>query len=203
MYLLLTSELKLRKVTDYNQVPLGTNHFGAKHRIGFSNANDLPAVPSPAVPPPDGPPFYPLHPQHHYSYPHGPYHPLPVAPYGSLGHYAPGFAPLNPVAFPPASAPGHSLYSNQVQLDDSTVRNQAVVPEQSNPGLSVPQVAVKAFCDKYDLGDEEREGLRKLGFRVGDALDTVTESEWVISGLAPLHRRRVLLAWNTEHGVQL
>jgi len=26
------------------------------------------------------------------------------------------------------------------------------------------QAAVKAFCDKYEFGDEEREGLRKLGF---------------------------------------
>jgi hypothetical protein len=57
---------------------------------------------------------------------------------------------------------------------------------------------MKVFCDKYDLGDEERVGLRNLGFRVGDALDTVTEAEWVTSGLAPLHRRHVLLAWKTE-----
>lgn len=222
MYLLLTfkPEHKLRKVTDYNQVPLGTNHFGAKHRIGFSKElkHTKPVLPTPVTnpdmsvvptipanqPPFDGHPsqyYYPPHMnplQHRYSYP---YHPL--VPYGS--HYAPGFAPSNPAAFPPAAP--LSLQSDHVQLGDSshgrdgTVRNQAIVPETLTQSLSVPQMAVKAFCDKYELGDEEREGLRKLGFRVGDALDTVTENEWVISGLAPLHRRRVLSAWNTEYSV--
>jgi hypothetical protein len=91
------------------------------------------------------------------------------------------------------------VHSNEVQSGQG---NQAVVPKQLTPeltpALSAPLAAVKAFCDKYDLGDEEREGLRKLGFRIGDVLDTITESEWAISGLPPLHRRRVLLAWNTE-----
>lgn len=117
-----------------------------------------------------------------------------MAPYDNH-YYSPGFAPLNPTAFPPT--PIIHSESNRVQSGPSQ-GNQAVVPIQLTPALSVPLAAVKAFCDKYDLGDEEREGLCKLGFRIGDALDTVTESEWAISGLPPLHRRRILLAWNTE-----
>jgi hypothetical protein len=110
-----------------------------------------------------------------------------MTPYGN--YYAPGFAPLNATAFPPG------IHSNQLSQAPG---NQAVVHEKLTPPLSVPQAAVKAFYDKHGLGDEEHEGLRKLGFRIGDALDTVTKSEWAISGMAPLHRRRVLLAWNTE-----
>jgi hypothetical protein len=110
-------------------------------------------------------------------------------------YYTPGFASLNAMAFPSAS----TAHSDQVQLGQGNqapaIASQTLTPASS---LSVSQAAVKAFCDKYDLGDEEREGLRKLGFRIGDALDTVTESEWAMSNLAPLHRRRVLLAWNTE-----
>ena len=84
------------------------------------------------------------------------------------------------------------------QVTQTNVINHAVIPVLSTPTLSAPQAAVKAFCDKYDFGDEEREGLRKLGFQISDDLDTVTEGEWVLCGMAPLHWRRVLLAWNTE-----
>jgi hypothetical protein len=112
-----------------------------------------------------------------------------MALYGN--YFNPGFAPT----FPPT--PTADTDPSQVQLGQGN-QALAIVPKLPAPALSVPQAAVKAFCDKYNLGDEERDGLCKLGFRIGDALDTVTESEWVISGLAPLHRRRVLLAWNTE-----
>jgi hypothetical protein len=190
-------------VTDYNQVPLGSNHFTAKHRLQVEDSTtspkhtksvpDVPAVPAApanlALPPcyPQGYPLIPPQQQHHYGYPY-----QPLVPYGN--QYASGFA------FPPIPPiPGSSLHSNQVQLGERNQAATALVPKQPSPSLTVPQAAVKAFCDKYDLGDEEREGLQKLGFRVGDALDTVTESEWLVSGLAPLHRRRVLLAWNTEN----
>ena len=134
----------------------------------------------------DSHPYYsplPNHPQYHYGHPY--------QQYGNL--FPPGFASqplLNATVTPyPGQAPP------QVQPGQG---NQTVAPEQLTPTLLVSQAAVKAFCDKYDLGDEEREGLHKLGFRIGDDLNTVTESEWAVSGLAPLHRRRVLSAWNTE-----
>jgi len=112
-----------------------------------------------------------------------------MALYGN--YYILGFAPT----FPPTST-AHSDLS-QVQLGPGN-QASAIIPKPLTSILSISQAAVKAFCDKYNLGDKEREGLLKLEFRIGDALDTVTESEWVISGLAPLHHCRVLLAWNTE-----
>jgi hypothetical protein len=189
---------KLRKVTDYNQVPLGSNYFGAKHRLGFLKSTKpapVAAVPdmsaSSAAPSWDGHPYCPSLQsplQHHYGHSY-----QPMTLYGN--YYTPGFAPLNATAFPPG--PTSTAHSDQVQLGQDN-QAPAIVPKPFTSALSVSQAAVKAFCDKYDLGDEEREGLRKLGFRIGDALDTVTESEWAISGLAPLHRRHVLSAWNTE-----
>jgi hypothetical protein len=210
MYSLLTFERKLRKVTDYNQVPLGSNYFGAKHRLGFSKSKPAPVT----VPDTDnmsagsaastyqssvwnGHPYYqPLQnpPHHYYGHPY-----QGMASYDNH-YYSPGFAPLNPTAFPPT--PIIHSESNQVQSGPSgPSQGNAVVPKQLTPALSAPLAAVKAFCDKYDLGDEEREGLCKLGFRIGDVLDTVTESEWAISGLPPLHRRRILLAWKAEQSV--
>lgn len=96
-----------------------------------------------------------------------------------------------------------TAHVDQVQSSQTNVTNHTVIPILSTPTLSAPQAAVKAFCDKHEFGEEEREGLRKLGFRIGDDLDTVTESEWVVCGLAPLHRRRVLLAWNTERSAAI
>ena len=199
-------EYKLRKVTDYNQVPLGSNYFGAKHRLDFSKSAkpipvtiaDTSAGPSGAAPSSwDGHPYYPPLPNpQHYGHP---WHPTPYQFYGTP--YASGFPPLNAPAFlPNVTSTTTGVHSEQVQLDQG---NKAVVPEQLTPTLSVVQAAVKAFCDKYEFGDEEREGLRKLGFRMGDALDTVTEIEWAVSGLAPLHRCRVLSAWNTEKSLAL
>ncbi len=78
-----------------------------------------------------------------------------MALYGN--YYIPGFAPM----FPPTST-AHSDPS-QVQLGPGN-QAPAIVPKPLTPILSISQAAVKAFCDKYDLGDEEREGLRKLGF---------------------------------------
>jgi len=136
--------------------------------------------------------YYPHGLQHHYGHPYE-----PMAHYGNyyISEFAPG--PPNTTTLPPTP----TVHSDQVQLGQDNQAAVAVVPEQLTPILSITQAAMKAFCDKYDLGDEEHEGLCKLGFQIGDVLDTVTESEWAISGLALLHWRHVLLAWNTKQSV--
>ena len=55
------------------------------------------------------------------------------------------------------------------------------------------------WCRKHNLGNEERLGLIKLGFRVGDNnLITLPASEWEWAGLGPLHKQRILAAYNAE-----
>jgi hypothetical protein len=191
-------DCKHRKVTDYDQVPLGSNYFKQKYRLDFSKSVKPVVSPIRAAPVtagPDmsassaapsnsswngqlyGPPFESPHYRH-------PYQPMML-----YSNYYP-----SPTHFPPVPA-------NQVQLSQADTANHAAIPTSSTPTLSAPQAAVKAFCDKYDFGNEEREALHKLGFRIGDDLNSVTDDEWGTSGLAKLHRRRVLLAWNTEHSL--
>lgn len=55
--------------------------------------------------------------------------------------------------------------------------------------------AVAAWCRQHNLGDEEAQCLRKLGFKVGDNLDDLTEEMWKFSEAPPLCRLRILQAY--------
>jgi hypothetical protein len=60
--------------------------------------------------------------------------------------------------------------------------------------------SLEDWCSKHNLGNEERLGLIKLGFRVGDHnLVMLPAAEWEWAGLAPLHKQRILVAHNAEH----
>ena len=165
-------------MTDYDQVPLASNHFKAADRLESAKPVALPA-PVSASPNMSAAPSH-LWDGHLYG-PSGP------GPTFQSPHYSHSYRPMalysnyyNPTTpFPPALPP--TAHADQAQLASSQTNHLAT--------LSAPQAAVKKFCDKYEFGDEEREGLRKLGFRIGDDLGTITEGEWVTCGLAPLHRR--------------
>jgi len=51
-----------------------------------------------------------------------------------------------------------------------------------------------AWCAKYKLDDKILAGLEKLGFRIGDALDVITEQDYAEVGLKKLQWNRVLKA---------
>lgn len=66
---------------------------------------------------------------------------------------------------------------------------------QNNP-LSGP--SLDRWCLKHNLGEEERQALIKLGFRVGDNIKKVTPAEWEWTGLPPLPRQRIMDAYDAD-----
>jgi hypothetical protein len=55
---------------------------------------------------------------------------------------------------------------------------------------------LKSWCTQVGLGDEEFQGLNKLGYRVGESLDAITLGMWEYAGLGPLHQVRISGALN-------
>ena len=82
-------------------------------------------------------------------------------------------------------------------LNAPTMPN-APVAGPSNAGVGTE--SVDDWCNKFNLGDEERQGLNKLGFRVGDKLDSLTNDVWDWAGLAPLCRMQILAAYQSSQG---
>lgn len=73
------------------------------------------------------------------------------------------------------------------------------VPQQTQmipqPDLIAGEITVEAWCHKYSLGDEECQSLIKLGFKVGDKLDSLSADIWEWAGVPPLRRMRILDAY--------
>jgi hypothetical protein len=59
-------------------------------------------------------------------------------------------------------------------------------------------ITVEGWCNKHNLGDDERQGLAKLGFHVGNTLDMLAKDVWEWAGLGPLHQQHILAAYNIE-----
>ena len=72
------------------------------------------------------------------------------------------------------------------------------------PGLNfgpIPDMAglphhtsIREWCTKHGLGEEEYQGLVKLGFRAGDDLEKLDDSSWRWANLGPLHKQRIIAA---------
>ena len=74
--------------------------------------------------------------------------------------------------------------------------------EPSNPNGNIGMVdAATAWCHQHNLGDEESQCLRKLGFKVGDDLDEVTDEMWKFAEALPLCRMRILRAYRSSKDV--
>jgi hypothetical protein len=176
-------------VTDYELIPLGSNCFLPKNRIGFS---EKPSTPLSSMQLPAGlPGAWPTvggYPPHQLPFP---YYPYPPPPYNPTQF---GYPPHGPPML--SATPGHTFYGPQLTTPAVHVPNSSVPGPSSSTTSS--RMGVDQWCDKFDLGDEEREGLKKLGFRVGDNLTLVDAAMWAISGLAPLHRQRILAAYNAN-----
>jgi hypothetical protein len=99
------------------------------------------------------------------------YHPSPASAY-----YPPPPPSLHPYASPPI--PSHHHFYSAMEMTSSP---------------PPPECDVEDWCKRFGLGESELEGLKKLGFRVGDKLDEsiVPSSVWKEAGFLPLQWNRV------------
>jgi hypothetical protein len=68
--------------------------------------------------------------------------------------------------------------------------------EPSTPTGNTSMVdAMAAWCCQHNLGDEESQCLQRLGFRVGDDLDELTDEMWKFAEVLPLCRMCILRAY--------
>ncbi len=69
--------------------------------------------------------------------------------------------------------------------------------QSHSPPSSPPTTdcSITDFCKLYNLGPQAESGLDHLGFKFGDDLRTVTESQYTKAGFKPLEWRRVLKAY--------
>lgn len=137
------------------------------------------AQPAFAIPPAGWPstPFYPV-PQfagNPFSYPPNNCYPYPVSP-----NPGPSF-PFN--TFPPS--PWGFPASHSPTKSPKKINLNAPVSDDLN---------LKAWCEKHSLSQQDYEGLKKLGFCVGEtqALTSLELSTWVWAGIPPLRRARIL-----------
>jgi hypothetical protein len=74
--------------------------------------------------------------------------------------------------------------------------------EPSTPNGNIGMVdTVAAWCCQHNLGDEGSQCLRKLGFRVGDDLDELTDEMWKFAEARPLCRMQILRAYRSSKDV--
>ena len=152
-------------------------------------------------------------PQQFYPYPVTPpgYPPMPPWGYSHMPQLDPQI-PHTPLAGHhrniniPGGYPGPQTH-NIPQLDPHAVSATPGPPGHHNiTGATSNTLAAAAqpsglenWCSKHNLGNEERQGLMKLGFWVGDGnLVALPASEWEWAGLGPLHKQRILAAYNAE-----
>jgi len=72
---------------------------------------------------------------------------------------------------------------------------QHIIPQVN---LMTGDTTVEVWCRKYGLGDEECQSLTKLGFKVGDKLDSLSMDIWEWAKVPPLRRLRILDAYATS-----
>ena len=62
--------------------------------------------------------------------------------------------------------------------------------------------AVAVWCRQHNLGDEESQCLKKLGFKVGDDLDELSDEMWKFAEALPLCHMRILRAYRSSKDVK-
>ncbi|KAF8229164.1 hypothetical protein L208DRAFT_1379031 [Tricholoma matsutake] len=86
-----------------------------------------------------------------------------------------------------------------VQLHTPGAAQIPSLPSTPTPAVSAAsQITVEGWCNKHNLGDDKRQRLTKLGFCVGNNLDTLAKDVWEWAGLGPLHQQHILAAYNIE-----
>ncbi|EED77436.1 predicted protein [Postia placenta Mad-698-R] len=177
-----------------DRVPLlGSNFFKKNQQIGYNiiGVREVPQVTAPAPIPPATAPIPPavlpqvVAPAY-----------LPAVPPPAYAY--PGY--MYPPYVPPPPLPGWPVYG-YYPPPPSLLLREGPIPSSSTSAddhaLSSPLSAacgVEEFCDKMGLKEVEHEGLKRLGFHVGDKLDDVQPTDWKEAGFCPLKWNRVVRA---------
>jgi hypothetical protein len=108
---------------------------------------------------------------------------MPSVPSGPshMNGFMPGFMPPTPIS---PSGPG-----------PTTVYQTG--PSAPTGNTSIVDAAA-AWCRQYNLGDEELRCLQRLGFRVGDNLNDLTDEMWNFAEALPLCRMRIIRAYKSS-----
>jgi hypothetical protein len=169
-------------MTSLEWAPIGSNFFCPKDHLGYKN--EAPQTPIPSFPHP------------------GPYSPWSQPPYQNFGMPSP-HAPHTFFPFSEMAVPGYPPMPwgyLQPHTPGSMPSSAHASPTPSmliQASSSVNQLTVEG-CNQHNLGDDERQGLTKLGFCVGDKLDALTKDVWEWAGLGPLHQQHILGAYGIE-----
>ena len=177
------TQLKLCKHTNLDKAPIGSNFFHPKDRLGYKN--EAPQTPIPSFPHPGPHSPWSQPPYQNFGMP-SPHAPHTFFPYGGMA--VPGYPPM-PWGYPQPHTPG-SMPSSAHALPTPSMLMQA--------SSSVNQLTVEEWCNQHNLGDDECQGLTKLGFHVGDKLDALAKDVWEWAGLGPLHQQRILAVYSVE-----
>ncbi|EDR10762.1 uncharacterized protein LACBIDRAFT_315508 [Laccaria bicolor S238N-H82] len=179
----------LRCETSYDRVPLGRAGFTLKEKMPDrkqaapqtpGRTQEVHAQPNGFFPGYGPPTMAPMpHPSPHY-YPYPPPSPFGYGAPPLWGYPNPNHPPSMPM---PQATPS---------LPFPTPQATASLPLPASNTNGVQQ-----WCVQNRLGQEEFQGLVKLGFHVGDDLTGLDREMWTWAGLGPLHKSRILAACNS------
>jgi hypothetical protein len=104
---------------------------------------------------------------------------------------ASGYGTWQPGYYPPP--PQHQLSAHYPHLAYPMpgAGPSGLIPQA---GLSAEPCAIGVWCQRFGLGEEERVGLKKLGFRVGDKVSSLADNLWKEVGLLPLEWGHIIEA---------
>lgn len=112
-------------------------------------------------------------------------------------HYYP-YPPLSPFGYGAPPLWGYPNPNQPPSMPTPQVTPSLPFPTlQATPSPSFPvsnTSGVQQWCVQNQLGQEEFQGLVKLGFHVGDDLTGLDSEMWTWAGLGPLHKSRILVA---------
>ena len=116
-----------------------------------------------------------------------------TAPWGYGNMPSPSPQQFGPQFYQPWAMPAH-MQAFTGPNTPPTLAAQRVLPiQQINPMAAENAVAI--WCRKFGLDTEERDSLTKLGFKVSDKLDSLSDTLWEWAGVLPLGHIRILEAY--------
>jgi hypothetical protein len=97
--------------------------------------------------------------------------------------------------------PSHmNTFMPPTPMSPSPATFRQIDPSAPNGNIGMVD-AVAAWCRQHNLSNEKSQCLQKLGFRVGDDLDELTDEMWKFAEALPLCRMRILRAYRSSKDV--
>ncbi|KAG6834965.1 hypothetical protein H0H93_006043, partial [Arthromyces matolae] len=175
--------------TDYARAPLTSKFFSPKMRIKNEAPEQSEVVSTPRSIPAQAPTPWAMGAMNNYPFP---FVPMPYSPMAPSNFFSFPTLPIANYATPTPSTPGPMWGPNNVNRLMTT-------PSTPNASTAHSNIMVE-WGKKHGLGQEELDGLTKLGYRIGDDLTSLETSMWQEVGLGPLHRQRILRACTDNTG---